>query len=493
VNITRQYRRSLASRVISLTMVIVGVTVALVALSAYLTVRMQLQGALDRSLLNRAERAVESGAITGGPLQDVPSWVFGAADVRIYSINADGKVSTPDDGPPLLFGAPEAKVLQRDSRTSVRTIAAADGTRYRVATVPAGRGSAMVLAQRTAAEQDLLGRLGLVLFSFGALGVLIAGIAGWIVARNGLRPVRQLTSNVEQIAHTQDLTPLIVEGDDEIARLATAFNQMLIALATSRDRQRQLVADAGHELRTPLTSLRTNLDLLAQADDGGPGQPGEVGLPPHAREELLADVRAQIEELTTLVGDLVELARDERTSMIVEDVDLAEVIDRALSRVRRRAPSLTFDVATMPWWVRGDPTELERAVTNLLDNAAKWSPPDGVVTVTLRDGRLGVADAGPGIASKDLPHVFERFYRSEESRGLAGSGLGLAIVHQVAQRHSGTVEAGRSAAGGALVAMTLPGRPRRDPATAVSDRTPSSGGRPSTVTRRILRSRWTAP
>jgi two-component system sensor histidine kinase MprB len=283
---------------------------------------------------------------------------------------------------------------------------------------------------------------------FGLAGVIAAAAAGWAVARNGLRPVRRLTDAVEAIAETEDLRPLPVEGDDEIARLASAFNSMLVALAASRDRQRQLVADAGHELRTPLTSLRTNLDLLAQAGRD---------LPDDARVELLADVRAQIEELTTLIGDLVELARDDPMPAVVATVHLDEIVDRALTRVRRRAPSLTFEADVEPSSVVGDAAALERAVTNLLDNAAKWSPPDGVVRVRLADGELTVDDEGPGIADEDLTHVFERFWRSDESRSMPGSGLGLAIVAQVVDRHSGSVTAGRSPAGGARLTIRLPG------------------------------------
>jgi two-component system, OmpR family, sensor histidine kinase MprB len=280
------------------------------------------------------------------------------------------------------------------------------------------------------------------------------------VARNGLRPVRRLTAAVEEIARTEELAPLPIEGDDEIARLATAFNAMLAALEASRDRQRRLVADAGHELRTPLTSLRTNLDLLTQADETG-------GLPPEQKAELLDDVRAQIEELSNLVGDLVELARDEPLTQVVETFDLAEVVDRAVSRVRLRAPRSEFDVATLPWWVEGESGAVERAVTNLLDNAAKWGPADGTITVRMANGTLTVDDQGPGIEPDDLPHVFERFYRSTESRSMPGSGLGLAIVQQVVGRHSGTVTAGAAPGGGARMTMWIPGHA-----------SPTSGPRP---------------
>jgi two-component system sensor histidine kinase MprB len=325
-----------------------------------------------------------------------------------------------------------------------------------VVTVPSSeKDQALVLAQSLDAQEQVLAKLGGVMLLFGLAGVIAAGMAGWAVARNGLRPVRRLTASVERIARTEDLTPLPIEGDDEIARLANAFNLMLTALAASRDRQRRLVADAGHELRTPLTSLRTNLDLLAQVD----GDEG-AGLPPEARAELLDDVRAQIEELTTLIGDLVELARDEPLTHVVASVDLSEIVDHALVRVRRRAPDVSFDVETSPWWVIGEPGALERAVTNLLDNAAKWSPSGGTVTVRLAEGVMTVDDEGPGIAPDDLPHVFDRFYRSQESRSMPGSGLGLSIVRQVAGRHAGTVEAGRSPAGGARLTLRLPGGAR---------------------------------
>jgi two-component system sensor histidine kinase MprB len=237
-------------------------------------------------------------------------------------------------------------------------------------------------------------------------------------------------------------------------------NQMLTALDSSRSRQKQLVADAGHELRTPLTSLRTNLDLLVQND----ATPPASQLAATERAALLLDVQAQIEELSVLVGDLVELSRDDgpptnTVGATVETVDLAEVVERAAERVRRRAPRLTFDVAGGPWEVLGQPAALERAVTNLLDNAAKWSPEGGTVTVRLTGGTLTVADQGPGIPAEDLPHVFERFYRSLEARALPGSGLGLAIVDQTVRRHGGAVGAGRGPSGGTVITMTLPGQP----------------------------------
>jgi two-component system sensor histidine kinase MprB len=450
------YRRSLASRVTLLTTMAVGVAVAFVALGAFFTVRVQMQRTLDSSMLERAKAVaatVQEVEVRGTAYQ-LPTWLLGASDVRVYLVTEDGIVYSVGRAGSLPFGTPEFEVAAGDRASAVRTITYA-GQRFRAASWPTvgDDGRAIVLVQSLGPQESVLKRLGLVMLLLGGAGVIGAGAAGWAVARNGLRPVRKLTLAAEEIARTEDLRPIEVGGNDEIARLATAFNQMLTSLAASRDRQRQLVADAGHELRTPLTSLRTNLDLLAQIDAGDSGT-----MPPDARRELLDDVEAQIEELTTLIGDLVELAREEELTHVVEPVDMAEVVERAVVRVRRRAPEVTFAVDVDPWWVTGEANALERAVLNVLDNAAKWSPIDGTVTVTLSGGLLRVEDEGPGISAEDLPHVFDRFYRSRESRAMPGSGLGLSIVRQIAVRHSGRIEAARGASGGALFTLRLPGK-----------------------------------
>jgi len=447
------YRRSLASRVALLTTMAVGASIALMALGAFMVMRMQLQSSLDESLLNRANKAAESTALSQATAQDVPAWMLGAADVRVIFITAERGVLSADNLPTFTLGKPELAVAAGQSPSSIRTVADKDGARYRVATVQAGSGQALVLAQALESQDRTLRKLGTVMMISGGLGILAAALSGWAVATNGLRPVRRLTRSVEKNAVTEDLTPLPVGGDDEIARLATAFNQMLGALAASRDRQRRLVADASHELRTPLTSLRTNLDLLAQAD----GDSSESGdLPPEARRELLDDVRGQIEELTTLVGDLVMLAREEQPEASVASLDLADVVERAVTRVRRRAAGLDFDVRLEPWTAEGDTTGLERAITNLLDNAAKWSPPGGTITVRLASGVLTVDDQGPGISVADLPHVFERFWRSDESRSMPGSGLGLAIVQQVVEQHGGRIVVSEAPGGGTRMSLSIP-------------------------------------
>lgn len=457
-----RFRASLASRVALLATVAVGLAVAFVAAAAYLTVRHELMAALDKSLIGRADSAALTPALSELTEQNVPSWVLGAADVQIaILVAADRRAISPErteDDPVIELGDPELEVARGEVEQSTRTIMTDDGP-YRIAAVPGNDpGTALILAQSLEPTYEALNRLGVVLAVFGLMGVVAAGFAGSMVARNGLRPVRRLTEAAEHIARTERLEPIEISGNDEIARLAAAFNSMLVSLAASRDRQRQLVADAGHELRTPLTSLRTNLELLTQADQQG-------GLTQAMRDEVMDDVRFQIAELTTLIGDLTELARDEPIPAAVEPVDLCDVVGRAVERVRRRAAGLDLDVALDPWWVNGEAASLERAATNLLDNAVKWSPTGGTVTVRLAQGTLYVADEGPGIDEDDLPHVFERFYRSRESRTLPGSGLGLAIVRRVAERHGGAVCAGQAPGGGAAFWFWVPGEPadRREP------------------------------
>lgn len=445
------YRRSLASRVTLLTTMAVGLAVSVVAMAAYFTVRAQTTGALDDSLLTRASQAARVDAVEALTRGTAMSWALGAADVRILLVDGRTQPATwlsAASNDPLAVGAPEVAVARGQATHSVRTVFSR-GERWRMASVQAGNGRSLVLAQSMATTDRMLDRLGLVMLLVGVAGIITAGFAGWGVARNGLRPVRRFTTAVETIARTQRLEPIPVEGSDEVARLATAFNQMVRALAASQNQQRQLVADASHELRTPLTSLRTNLDLLIQADR-------TTGLSAESKAELMADVRAQIDEMTTLIGDLVELARDEPRPQQVEPVDLASVVEQALARVARRA-DVEFDVHLEPWWVVGESSALERAVTNLLDNAGKWSPTGGTVTVHLIGGTLLVADEGPGISPADLPHVFERFYRATESRSMPGSGLGLSIVASVTERHGGIVRAGTGPRGGAGFWLSLPG------------------------------------
>ncbi|WP_344463789.1 HAMP domain-containing sensor histidine kinase [Kitasatospora kazusensis] len=305
--------------------------------------------------------------------------------------------------------------------------------------------------------QDSLQQLGLILLGVCALGVVGAGIIGRIVARSALKPVDDLTDVVEHIARTEEVGSTIpVHGNDEIARLAASFNSMSTALANSRDRQTRLIADAGHELRTPLTSLRTNVDLMIRSDDTG--RP----LPPATRTKLLGNMKAQMQELTLLIGDLLQLSRPDspKPGQNRTVVALHEIADRAVERARLRGPGLAFELAIEPWYVHGDAAALERAVINLLDNAVKYSPPGGAIQVALHQGVLTVRDHGPGIPPDELQYVFDRFWRSPSSRQLPGSGLGLSIVAQTIRDTDGEVTLGPATDGGpgALATVRLPGQ-----------------------------------
>jgi two-component system sensor histidine kinase MprB len=269
------------------------------------------------------------------------------------------------------------------------------------------------------------------------------------VSRTAARPIAALTETAEHVTETGDLSRRIdVSGEDEVGRLAASFNQMLSALQSSREAQRRLVADASHELRTPLTSLRTNIDVLT----------GGKELPPVDRERLLADVRFQIAELTDLIGDLVEAGRSGETGGQVEDVRFDRLAAAAIARARARADArhIRFVPNLEPVLVRGVADRLERAMVNLLDNAVKFSPDGSEVDVRTQEGTFIVRDHGPGITPTDLPHVFERFYRSDAARGTPGSGLGLAIVQQVAVSHGGSVGAENAPGGGAVFRFHVP-------------------------------------
>jgi two-component system, OmpR family, sensor histidine kinase MprB len=328
-----------------------------------------------------------------------------------------------------------------------------------------------LIAYPLTAVQNSLQDLLLVLLLVAAVGALGAAGIGLVVARAALKPVDKLTDAVEHIAQTEELgTTIDVNGSDEIARLSESFNAMSTALASSRDRQSQLIADAGHELRTPLTSLRTNVDLLVRSEETG------RALPEETRTRMMRNMKAQMVELSTLIGDLLELSRPTRPkgSRPLEVLPLHDIAARALDRARLRGPGLVFNVDVHPWYVRADAHTMERAVINLLDNAVKFSPPGGAIDVRLRFGTLTVRDHGPGIPAEDLPHVFDRFWRSPSARQMPGSGLGLAIVAQTIREAGGEVSLAAAepgpdgATGGALATVRLPGAPTPPPTTPPS-------------------------
>ncbi|MGW9590388.1 HAMP domain-containing sensor histidine kinase [Streptomyces chartreusis] len=353
----------------------------------------------------------------------------------------------------------------------VRDGTAEDGTPLRVMTIPqlaqnraTGERSyvAVTVAVSLKGTKSTLNDLSLILLLVSGVGVLGAGAAGLAVARAGLRPVDKLTEAVEHVARTEDLNiriPVEDEAEDEVARLSRSFNSMTSALASSRELQQQLIADAGHELRTPLTSLRTNIELLTRSEETG--RP----IPEADRKALLASVKAQMTELAALIGDLQELSRSEgQRGERVQVISLEDTVEAALRRARLRGPELTITADIQPWYVRAEPAALERAVVNILDNAVKFSPEAGTIEVGLHDGVLTVRDHGPGIPAEELPYVFDRFWRSPSARALPGSGLGLSIVARTVEQAGGQVTLSHADGGGTVATVRLPGAPTPPPA-----------------------------
>ncbi|MCX5235363.1 HAMP domain-containing histidine kinase [Streptomyces prunicolor] len=313
----------------------------------------------------------------------------------------------------------------------------------------------LVVAVPLKSTQNTLNELALILLLVSGIGVVGAGAAGLAVARAGLRPVDKLTEAVEHVARTEDLTiriPVEEDSDDEVARLSRSFNSMTASLANSRELQQQLIADAGHELRTPLTSLRTNVELLTRSEETG--RP----IPPADRKALLASVKAQMTELASLIGDLQELSRSEgQRGERVQVVSLQDTVEAALRRARLRGPELTITADVQPWYVHSEPSALERAIVNILDNAVKFSPEGGTIEVQLTRGVLTVRDHGPGIPADELPHVFDRFWRSPSARALPGSGLGLSIVARTVEQAGGEVTLAHAPGGGTVATVRIPG------------------------------------
>ena len=449
-------RKSFRVRLGALVAAAVGVAVALAALASYFAVRHQLYSQVDSSLqaeLLASSQPSPSGTISADRVASLLSR-FNNNLLQVVGVDRSVLIPPPT-GSPLPVSQAQANLALSSTPTSSISTQRTRGIRYRVITEGGGltfEGTpvAIQIARPLGDVDHTLGDLRLILWIVALSGIGVAVGLGYLVGRATIRPVERLTAAAEHVAATQDLDSTIDDqGEDELARLARSFNSMLRALASSRQQQAQLISDAGHELRTPLTSLRTNIEVLLRVKD----------LPETDRADLLADVHAQLEEMTTLVGDVVELAREDEGQTEPIEVRFDPIIEHAVERARRRAPNVTFEVDATRGSIRAQPALLERAVLNVLDNAAKWSPPGGTVRVWLRRGAswtLDVLDHGPGIGADDLPHVFERFYRAEAARALPGSGLGLAIVKRVVAAHGGTVLLTTPPGGGTLVHIELP-------------------------------------
>jgi len=435
----------------------VALAVVIVAVASYEGTKSSLLSSVDQALAEQAKPFM--GDVRGGPgggpggpggrppfVGDEPPPRFGEPAGNVQIVTPAGQVIRPPDettGPPVDERARQIAASGTGQHYSEATV---DGSHVRVLTQGIGPRGAVQVARSLQEVDNVLDKQLLLLILVGAGGIVLAAVLSIVVARTALAPITRFTRRTESLTADPDPSDrLEVSGRDELARLARSFNTTLDALEQSVEAQRNLVADASHELRTPIATLRANIQLLREADR----------LSTAEQQGLREDIITELDELTALVADVVELARGTKSTGAPDDVRLDAIVGDTVQRTRRRAADVVFDVGLEPTLIVGEPERVGRAVTNLLDNARKWSPPGGTVEVRLSDGVLSVRDHGPGFAEEDLPHVFDRFYRAERARGQPGSGLGLAIVRQAAEAHGGWARAANADGGGALLRVSF--------------------------------------
>ncbi len=421
---------SFRARLTLLAAVAIAVVVAGSSYAVLIVSRHQLRSQVDKSLRSEVQLVADSHH---GPFGLVP----------YVLLRTNGTIVQPNPYR-IPITAPEKRVAS-GRMTTYFGDQHIQGIHARVYAEGVQGGGAIVVAASLQATDRALSRIRFWIFLIGGIGIAIAAGVAALVAAAALRPIQRLTAAAESVAATGSLAERVeVTGEDELGRLATRFNEMLAALERSVGAQRRLVADASHELRTPLTAVRTNLDLLREGK-----------LPADEAQRALDESSVELDGLTTLVADLVELARGEERKLRVEDVQLDDLVATVVDRAKSRAPQMTFVTSLAPVHVTADPVLLERAISNLVDNAVKWSPAGGPVEITVREGEVTVTDHGPGIAEEDLPRIFDRFYRAATARSKPGAGLGLAIVREAATAHGGTATV-ENAATGARFRLTLP-------------------------------------
>ncbi|MFL5896665.1 MAG: sensor histidine kinase [Thermoleophilaceae bacterium] len=467
---------SLRTRIAAVAGLAVAVAVVCGAGLAYVAIRSELRGQVDDALRSRAtvfDRFAPAGGAPGeagtgvegrgfgpgGPPPDLrefrgPQPLFGGAAGYLQVVLPDGSIERPPRELGVLPATTAARSIAKAGAGRRLDDVHTNGVHLRVLTIGLGGLGAVQVARPLTEVDRVLSRVLLILVLMGLGGIAAGAALGAGVARTALAPIRRFTGRTEQIAGEGDISQRMqADGDDELARLARSFNATLDELERSVEAQRQLVADAGHELRTPIASLRANIQVLEDADR----------LPAGEREALRADIVDELDELTALVADIVELARGAKAEEEADDVRLDLVVDALVERARRRpGVEVDWNLVLEPTVVSGRPERIARAVGNLLDNARKWSPPGGTVDVRVDGGELSVRDHGPGFEPDDLPHVFDRFFRSERARAMPGSGLGLAIVRQAAEAHGGWARAENADGGGAIVRVRFgagPGEP----------------------------------
>jgi two-component system, OmpR family, sensor histidine kinase MprB len=431
--------------------------VVVAAIVCYTVVRSQLLSQVDSALKAQAA-AVQDGSATLGQAPPGPSPSAGGPAQYYQLVAADGS-STGDLRLPI---TQQVTAVANNRADAFLTDVEIGGSRFRELTFPTTlrvgfnlEPGAVQLARPLDGITNILRNLRLVLLLVCAGGIALAAVLGRLAAKRVIAPLAEVAATARHIEETEDLSSRIrVHADDEVGQLARRFNAMIERLQGSREAldesvraQRQLVADASHELRTPITSLRTNIEVLLDQGDN---------LTADDRHRLLADVLEQSEELTGLIGDVIELARGDLPISSAEDVRLDRVVEESLARARRDFPHVRFESRLDPVIVEGVPERLHRAINNLLDNAAHHSSPEGAVEVLVDGDGVRVRDHGTGIDEADLPYVFDRFYRGANSRHRQGSGLGLAIVRQVATQHGGSIEAANAPDGGAVFTLHLP-------------------------------------
>jgi two-component system, OmpR family, sensor histidine kinase MprB len=435
----------------------VAFAVAIAAIVCYLVVRSQLLGQVDSALRAQAVAVQQEGQFAlGQALPGVPASAGGST--QYYEIVAQDGSHRGNIGLPL-----DSQVgAVTNGAGAFLTDVDVGGSRFREMVFPMEVTSsgvqepgAVLLARPLDGIDSILRNLRLVLLLVCAGGIALAAALGRLAARPVLSPLAEVAATAQHIEETEDLSIRIrVHADDEVGLLARRFNAMIERLQISREAldqsvraQRQLVADASHELRTPITSLRTNIEVLLEQGDELTGED---------RHRLLADVLEQSEELSTLIGDVIELARGDLPISSAEDIRLDRIVEESMTRGRRAFPHVHYESSLEPVIVEGIPERLHRAINNLLDNAAYHSPKDGVIEVVVNREGVRVRDHGGGIDEADLPYVFDRFFRGANSRNRQGSGLGLAIVRQVATQHGGSIEAANAPDGGAVFTLRLP-------------------------------------
>jgi two-component system sensor histidine kinase MprB len=447
----------------------VGVAVVLMAVVSYFVVRSQLRGQVDDALRAQAN-AVEHEFGLERPFPGIPASAGGPAPY-VQLVLADGTIVPRGGGLKLPINSHVLAVAAGNSGPYMADIHVGGShlreLAFQIPQPLGGQTIAVQLARPLSTVDNVLADLRVILPLLILGGIVLAAALGRLAARRVLAPLSQVADTVQHISETEDLTSRIhIRADDEVGQLATRFNAMLERLEASRAQldesaraQRQLIADASHELRTPVTSLRTNIELLLEHDH----------FSEEDRRRILADVVDQTEELSALVGDLIELGRGDLPIDSPEDVRLDHVVDESVGRAQRNFPQVRFDATLAPTLVEGMPDRLSRAVNNLLDNAARHSPEGGVVEVQADPEGVRVRDHGAGVSEADLPYVFDRFYRGEGSRGRQGSGLGLSIVRQVADQHRGSVSVANAPDGGAVFTLRLPGAQAEDSSSGWSD------------------------